>query len=41
MGQFKKALKLFGSYAAPTGWGYLSGGYTKSFEKIDKKIDEV
>ena len=22
----KESLKLFGSHAAPTGWGYLSGG---------------
>ena len=24
----KESLKLFGSHAAPTGWGYLSGGRT-------------
>ncbi len=22
----KESLKLFGSHAAPTGWGYMSGG---------------
>ena len=22
----RESLKLFGSHAAPTGWGYLSGG---------------
>ena len=26
MSRFKKSLELFGSFAAPTGWGYLNGG---------------
>ena len=24
--KFKKSLDLFGNHAAPTGWGYLTGG---------------
>ena len=41
----KESLKLFGSHAAPTGWGYLSGGrsiqtpYQRSTDSIKIKME--
>ena len=32
----KESLKLFGSHAAPTGWGYLNGGRSIQTPPIKK-----